>query len=166
MHEDPIDFPLTGFADEVGEQNGEGYSINIPVPYGTDDKTYLKAYNSIAVPAINQYKPQFILVSTGFDTHYADQIGNMLLSSRSYLQIFDSLLNRPSRFCQDKMVTVLEGGYNLRFLGKLACATTARMAEIPYRFKDKHPGAILKTRKRGQKTIQKVKDIQSAYWKL
>ncbi|MCW4035196.1 MAG: histone deacetylase [Candidatus Bathyarchaeota archaeon] len=166
LHEDPIEFPLTGFADEVGEQKGKGYSINIPLPYGTDDKTYLKAFNSIAVPAINQYKPQFILVSTGFDNHYSDPIGNLFLSSRSYIQIFDTVLHLASRYCQDKMAAVLEGGYNLKFLGKLACTTTARMAEIPYSFKDKHPGAILKTRKTGQKTIQNVKNIQSAYWKL
>jgi len=166
LHEDPTEFPLTGFADEVGEDEGLGYTVNIPLPYGTGDRIYLRAFNEIAAPIINQYKPQFILVSTGFDNHYTDPVGNLYLSALSYAKIFDSVLESASKFCQGKLVTVLEGGYSLRFLGKLACAVTAKMAEIPYVIQDKHRGAGPKVRKKGEKTIEQVKKTQSSFWNI
>ena len=166
LHEDPIEFPLTGFAYEVGEGEGLGYTVNIPLHYGTGDRIYLKAFNEIAATIINQYKPQFILVSTGFDTHYTDPIGNLSLSAFSYAKIFDAVLESASKFCQGKLVAVLEGGYSLRFLGKLACAVTAKMAEIPYSIRDKHHGAGVKVRRKGEKTIEQVKEIQSSFWNI
>jgi acetoin utilization deacetylase AcuC-like enzyme len=166
LHEDPIEFPLTGFADEVGEKEGQGYTVNIPLPYGTGDRIYLRAFNEIAAPIISQYKPQFILVSTGFDNHYADPIGNLALSTFSYTKIFDAILESATKFCQGKLVAVLEGGYSMRFLGKMACAVTAKMAEIPYTFRDKHQSASVKVQRKGEKTINRIKKLQSSFWKI
>jgi acetoin utilization deacetylase AcuC-like enzyme len=140
--------------------------VNVPLPYGTDNRIYLRAFNEIAVPIITQYKPQFILVSTGFDTHYTDPVGNLSLSALSYVKIFDAVLESASKFCQGKLAAVLEGGYSLRFLGKLASAVTARMAEISYSIRDKHRGAGIKVRRKGEKTIEQVKKIQSSFWKI
>jgi acetoin utilization deacetylase AcuC-like enzyme len=140
--------------------------VNIPLPYGTGDRIYLRAFNEIAAPIINQYKPQFILVSTGFDSHYTDPIGNIYLSAFTYAKMFDAVLESASKFGQGKLVAVLEGGYSMRFLGKLACAVTAKMAEIPYSIRDKHHGAGVKVRKKGEKTIEQVKEIQSSFWNI
>jgi acetoin utilization deacetylase AcuC-like enzyme len=166
LHEDPSEFPLAGFAEEVGEDEGVGYTVNVPLPYGTDDRIYLRAFNEIVVPIINQYKPQFTLVSTGFDNHYTDPVADLSLSTFSYIKIFDVVLELASKFCQGKLVAVLEGGYSLRFLGKMACAVTARLAEIPYSIRDKHRGADIKVRKKGEKTIEQVKKIQSSFWNI
>ncbi len=166
LHEDPSVFPLTGFAEETGKDEGLGYTVNIPLPFGTNDKIYLKAFNEIAVPIITQYKPQFILVSTGFDNYHTDPVAELSLSAYSYIKIFDSILEIASKFCQGKLVAVLEGGYNLRFLGKLAAAVTARLAEIPYSIKDKRAGAASAIRKKGEKIIQKTKKIQSSFWDI
>jgi acetoin utilization deacetylase AcuC-like enzyme len=166
LHEDPFEFPLTGFVDEVGEKEGLGYTVNIPLPYGTGDKIYLKAFNTIAFPIIKQYQPEFILVSTGFDGHYRDPVGSLSLSSYSYLKIFDILLELSSKFCQEKIVSILEGGYDLKILGKIATATTARLAKIPYIFEDRRTVAIPKTRKKGEKIIDKVREIQSSFWRI
>jgi acetoin utilization deacetylase AcuC-like enzyme len=166
LHEDPIEFPLEGFADEVGEDEGLGYTVNIPLPYGTGDRIYLKAFNEIAAPIINQYKPQFILVSTGFDAHYADPIGNLYVSALSYTKIFDQLLASSAKLCRGKLVAVLEGGYSLRFLGKMACAVTAKMAEIPFSIKDKPHCANHKICRKGEKTINQTKKIQSSFWNI
>lgn len=166
LHEDPIEFPLEGFADEVGEDEGHGYTVNLPLPYGTSDRIYLRAFNEIAVPIISQYRPQFILVSTGFDAHYADPVGNLYLSAFSYAKIFDQLLESATNCCQGKVVAVLEGGYSLRFLGRMACAVTAKMAEIPYALKDKPRCANLKIRRKGEKTLNQIKKIQSPFWNI
>jgi acetoin utilization deacetylase AcuC-like enzyme len=166
LHEDPREFPLKGFSDEVGEDEGQGYTVNISLPYGTDDKIYLRAFNEIAVPIISQYKPQFILVSTGFDNHYTDPVGNLSLSAFSYAKIFDTLLESAAKFCQGKMVAVLEGGYSLRFLGKMACAVTAKMAGIPYSLTDKHVAADVNVRKKGEKKIEKAKKLHESFWNM
>jgi acetoin utilization deacetylase AcuC-like enzyme len=166
LHEDPIVFPLTGFAVETGEDEGLGYTVNVPLPFGTNDAIYLKAFNEVAVPLIMQYKPQFILVSTGFDNHVRDPVAELSLSAFSYVKIFDILIESAAKLCQDRLVAVLEGGYNLRHLGKLAAAVTARMAGIPYTIRDKLQGANLAVRKKGLKTIEKVKKIQSSFWNL
>jgi acetoin utilization deacetylase AcuC-like enzyme len=166
LHEDPIEFPLNGFADEVGKGEGLGYTVNIPLPYGTEDKIYLKAFNKIASPIINQYKPQFILVSTGFDSHYDDPIGNLYLSTNSYNKIFSSMLESASKLCQDRMTAILEGGYSLKFLGKMASSVTAKLADIPYSFMDKSYAATAKIRNKGEKMFQQVWKQQSKFWNL
>jgi len=166
LHEDPIEFPLTGFADETGEDEGQGYTVNVPLPYETGDRIYLKAFKEVAAPIISQYKPQFILVSTGFDNHYADPVGNLSLSTFSYAKIFDSVLGLAAKFCKGRLVAVLEGGYSLRFLGRMACAVTAKMADIPYTIKDKHTAAGVKVRRKGEKTIKHIKRIQSHFWNI
>jgi acetoin utilization deacetylase AcuC-like enzyme len=166
LHEDPVEFPLTGFVDEVGEEEGLGYTVNIPLPFGTNDNIYLRAINEVAVPIINQYKPQFILVSTGFDSYHKDPVGELSLSAHGYIKIFDVVLGLASKFCQNKLVAVLEGGYNLRVLGKIAAAVTARMAGISYSIKDKRRGTTSAVRKQGEKTIEEVKKIQSSFWDM
>ncbi|MEJ2243134.1 MAG: histone deacetylase [Candidatus Bathyarchaeota archaeon] len=166
MHEDPIEFPLTGFADEVGESKGQGYSVNVPLPYGSGDKIYLKAFNEVVAPIINQYKPQFILVSAGFDSHYADPIGNLYVSSRSFIKIFDFILQAASNFCQEKIVSVLEGGYSLPYLGKLACRVTAKMAGIPYVVNDKPYCSEPIVQKKAKFMLNQIKTIQSRFWDL
>ena len=166
LHEDPIEFPLTGFADEVGDANGLGCTVNVPVPYGADDKIYLKAFNEIAAPIIDQYTPQFILVSTGFDNHYADPIGNLYISNLSYTKIFDHVLEFASQYCQGKLAAVLEGGYSLRFLGKMACSVTAQMANFSYTFKDKPHYADPKIKRRAEQMLTQAKKTQSEFWNL
>jgi acetoin utilization deacetylase AcuC-like enzyme len=71
-----------------------------------------------------------------------------------------------SQFCQGKLVAVLEGGYNLRILGKLACAVTAKLAEIPYVIEEKPQGTIPKIRRKGEKMINQIKKTQSTFWKI
>lgn len=166
LHEDPIEFPLTGFADEVGEDEGLGYTVNVPFPYGTDDKIYLKGFNEVVAPIINQYKPQFIIVSIGLDNHYSDPIGNLYLSNLSYNKIFDTILNLAEKYCQGKLVAVLEGGYSLKFIGKMACAITAKMAGLSYSFNDKPQTTEPKIRKKAKKMLTEVKKNQSVFWNL
>lgn len=166
LHQDPTIFPQTGFADEVGKEKGLGYTVNIPFPFHIDDQIYLQAFNQIVVPIVQQYKPEFTLVSVGFDTHYADPIGELSLSTFGILEIFTEILELAARFSMAKLVAVLEGGYSLRFLGRMATAAVAQMAEIPYQIQDKRPRAHSRTRERAEKIIEDVKMKQSLFWNL
>ncbi len=166
LHQDPTEFPGTGFVDEIGKEKGLGYTVNIPLPYGTDDQAYLRAFNHIVVPVIQQYKPQFILVSTGFDAHYTDPVASLSVSSSTYLKIFEKVLNLASQFCMGKTVGVLEGGYSLSYLGKMTAGVVGRMAGIAYTVRDKHPAATPEIRRQAEKTIGEVKRTQSSFWDL
>ncbi len=166
LHQDPRGFPGTGFIDEVGDGDGLGYTVNIPFPFQTDDKAYLKAFNQIAIPIMRQYKPQFILVSTGFDGHYTDPVASLSLSASTYLKIFADVLNLASRFCAGKLVAVLEGGYSLSFIGKIATAVIGKMADVSYLIQDKHPVAVPEVWNQVEKTIVAAKRVHSKFWDL
>jgi len=166
LHQDPVEFPGTGFVDEVGEGKGLGYTVNVPFPFRINDQIYFKAFNQIAVPIIQQYEPQFILVSAGFDNHYTDPVASLSLSTLSYVKIFGKISELASKFCAGKLVAILEGGYSLRFLGRMAVSVIARMAEVPYFIKDRRPLVGLRIRKRAERIIEEVKRGQSSFWDM
>lgn len=166
LHQDPTSFPGTGFADETGKGKGLGYTVNVPFPYQTGDQAYLKVFNHILVPIIQQYKPQFILVSTGFDGHYTDPVASLSLSSSTYLKIFRKVLNLAAKFCARRTVAVLEGGYNLSYLGKMATGIIGRMAGISYTIQEKHPVTAPEIQRQAEKTIEKIKRTQTSFWDL
>jgi acetoin utilization deacetylase AcuC-like enzyme len=166
LHEDPKGFPGTGFEDEIGEGEGLGYTVNVPLPFRVDDRLYYESFDQIAAPIIRQYKPQFMLVSAGFDGHYTDPVGELALSMQGYARVFSKILNLASQLCSGKLVVTLEGGYSLSFLGKMATAAIARMADVPYSVRDTSPVAKVKVRKRTEQVIKSVRSIQSAFWQL
>ena len=166
LHQDPRGFPGTGFIDELGDGDGLGYTVNVPFPYQTGDKAYLEAFNQIVIPIIRQYKPQFIFVSTGLDGYYTDPVASLSLSASTYLKDFEKFLNLASQFCMGKLVAVLEGGYSLNFIGKIATAVIGKMAGVSYLIEDKRPVATLDTWKQVEKTIMMIKRVHSKFWDL
>lgn len=166
LHQDPRSFPGIGFIDEIGEDEGLGYNINIPFPFGTSDQVYLKAMREVVAPVARQYKPQFILVSAGLDGHYADPVANLLLSTSCYKEVYDIMMKLAAEECDGRIVSVLEGGYNLNFLGKIATTIIAKMSMTNYSLKDKIPSINERIRKKGEKIIEEVKKVQSNFWNL
>lgn len=166
LHQDPRGFPGTGFLDEVGKGKGMGYTVNIPFPFQTDDEAYVEALNQIVAPIVRQYKPQFILVSAGFDGHYTDPVASLSLSASAYLEAFANTLSLASQFCMGKLTAVLEGGYSLNFLGRIAAAAIGRMAGVSYVIREKPPVAANGVRKEVEKIMAEVKRVQSSFWNL
>ena len=166
LHEDPREFPGTGFVKEVGKNKGLGYNVNIPFPFRTGDKAYLRAVDDIVIPIISQFAPQFILVSAGYDGHYADPVAKLSISAISYAIIFNKLLKLASRFCEGRFVALLEGGYNLRCLGKLAMLTISKMSGFPYSIESENPPVSAQAEKYAEKVIEDAKKEQSAFWNL
>lgn len=163
LHQDPRGFPGVGFPDEVGKGEGEGFTVNIPFPFRTTDEFYLKAFNEIALPIIEQYSPQFILMSVGFDCHYTDPVASLWLSANIYTYIFEKMYE----ISKGKFVAVLEGGYSLQWIGKIAAATVSIMAGLDYKIKDKVPAvASERVMKRVEEFLREVKKVQSSYWRI
>lgn len=166
LHEDPREFPGTGFVDEIGEGKGVGYNVNIPFPFRVGDKAYLKAVDDVVVPIMRQYVPQFILASVGYDSYYGDPVAKLNLPAITYASIFDKILDLASTFCEGKFVATLEGGYNLKQLGKLVVSTISKMAGFSYSMRDESPSVSLRAEKQAEKIIEEVKKVQSAFWSL
>lgn len=166
IHEDPRAFPGTGYADEIGEGEGMGYTVNVPLPFRSDDEILRLAFREIVVPVSSQYKPQFMLISAGFDGHYTDPVGALSISARGYEETFSKIMALSSELCDGKLVSALEGGYSLNFLGKMVTLAVAKMSNTSYLFKDSTPRSSPSTTKKAEQVMNHVKRIQSSFWQL
>jgi acetoin utilization deacetylase AcuC-like enzyme len=166
LHEDPSEFPGTGFMNETGEGKGMGYTVNIPFPFKTGDPAYWKAIKTIVVPIICQYRPQFIFVSAGFDGYYRDSVGELSLSGYIYPRIFQMMLELAHRFCDGKLVAVLEGGYKFTFLRKIIPTIISQMAGSKIRFLDPRPPINPNIQRRAEIIIEKTRRVQSKFWEV
>jgi len=157
-------YPGTGFVNEIGEGEGEGSKINIPLPPYSGDEIYLRALNQIAIPIATEYHPEIILISAGFDAHHTDPVASMRLSSMGYLEIFEAILSLASKLCSGKLVAVLEGGYSLDTLSKLVPGVIAKMAQVPFKTTDKRLSSTSDTVKLAGQVIKQVKNTLAPYW--
>ncbi len=112
-HQYPF-YPGTGWMDETGTGEGEGTTVNFPMAAGWGDEEYLRAFNEVLVPVARRFRPQLILVSAGFDAHWADQLAMMQVSVKGFAQMVMILKELAAELCQGRLVFTLEGGYNLQ----------------------------------------------------
>jgi acetoin utilization deacetylase AcuC-like enzyme len=110
-HQYPF-YPGTGDWPEIGDGPGRGSIINVPYPRGCGDEAYLVAYRDVCAPALRRFRPQFILVSAGFDAHFADPLAQMMVSVAGFYQIATLLRDLAAELCEGKIVFALEGGYD------------------------------------------------------
>jgi acetoin utilization deacetylase AcuC-like enzyme len=120
-------YPGTGNFDEVGLQDGWGYNINFPLPAGAGDGVFVPVYREIVPAILDQYRPQFILVSAGFDALAGDPLGGLTVSTAGYASAAASLCKAADRCCKGRICFILEGGYSPS--GLQAC-TKAVLAEM------------------------------------
>jgi acetoin utilization deacetylase AcuC-like enzyme len=120
-HQYPF-YPGTGWMDETGTGEGEGTTVNFPMAAGWGDEECLRAFHEVLVPVARIFQPQLILVSAGFDSHWADQLAMMQASITGFAQMAMILKELAVELCQGRLVLTLEGGYNLRVV---ACSTKA-----------------------------------------
>jgi acetoin utilization deacetylase AcuC-like enzyme len=111
-HEYPF-YPGTGAATEAGAGAGAGCTINIPMPHGSGDAEHLRAFEEIVVPALYRFRPQFMLVSAGFDAHHADDIAMQQLSVDGYGALTSIVKRVADELCGGRVVMAQEGGYHL-----------------------------------------------------
>lgn len=115
LHQYPF-YPGTGSSDEKGMGKGYGFTLNFPMPAGSDDEDYLKVFGEEIVPALEKFQPEFIIISAGFDAHRDDPLAGMNLTEEAFHKM-TKLTNEVARkFSNSKILSVLEGGYNLKAL--------------------------------------------------
>jgi len=119
-------YPGTGHWSEAGEGAGRGAIINVPLPAGAGDAAALEAYREVCAPAVRRFRPQFLLVSAGFDAHFADPLAQLLFSCRGYHEMATLLRELADELCEGRITYALEGGYDLEAISwsVRACADT------------------------------------------
>ena len=111
LHQYPF-YPGTGARDERGIGEGEGFTLNVPLPVGTGEARYLQAFTEELIPTLENFKPDLLIISAGFDAHKDDPLGGMKLTEDSFAKM--TMLVKDIA----PVVSVLEGGYNLDALAR------------------------------------------------
>lgn len=111
-HQFPF-YPGTGRAQERGEGKGTGYTFNVPLPAGMGDQEYLDVFNRVLRPALQAYRPDAVIISAGFDAHQDDPLAGMNVSTPGYVALSRIVKDIAGEFAQGRILSCLEGGYNL-----------------------------------------------------
>ncbi len=126
LHQWPL-YPGTGAASECGFGAGTGTTLNCPMDPGTGDADWLRALERTILPALEAFRPEFVLVSAGFDAHRRDPLAGIQLSEQGFRGLSRGILELAARTAGGKLVSVLEGGYDLE---ALAASVEAHVGEL------------------------------------
>lgn len=111
-------YPGTGKAEEVGSGPGTGYTLNVPIAPGAGDKEYLQIFRDLLFPAAIKFQPDFIFISAGFDTNVDDPLANMAMTDTGFADLTRVVCEIADLSAHGRIVSVLEGGYQLNALAK------------------------------------------------
>lgn len=112
LHQDNCFPPGRGAASERGTGAGAGYNLNVPLPPGSGGGAYLYAFERLVIPALDDFKPDFIIVASGFDAMGQDPLGRNMLYGAIYKQMTEQLMAAAGRHAQGRLMMTHEGGYN------------------------------------------------------
>lgn len=111
VHQHPL-FPGTGRPNEIGKGEGEGYTLNVELPKESGNNEVIEAFNLQLRPAMDKFKPEFVLVSAGFDAHKGDPLGQLNYTDSGYGAVAEILQDISQKYANGKILYMLEGGYN------------------------------------------------------
>jgi len=168
LHQDPRTiYPGTGFVWQIGEGAGEGYNVNVPLPPGTSDSTYLYALNEIFVPLAEEFKPEIVIANGGSDPHFADMLGDLSLTVKGFFDISRVIRATADRVCGGKLVLMPGSGYNPKVLPLCWYALVAGVVGLkeinvkdPYNPPQEPPFC----RKKVESTIDELKSLLKKKW--
>ena len=109
-------YPGTGGSTERGRASGEGFTINVPMEAGNGDDEYRAIFSNVLLPAAEAFKPQFVIISAGFDAHREDPLASMGLTEAGYSELTGLVAGIANRYAHGRLLSALEGGYNLTAL--------------------------------------------------
>lgn len=128
VHQWPF-YPGTGAARERGVGEGEGTTLNVPLPRASGGREYRRAFEDQLVPAADDFRPDFVLISAGFDAHEDDPLGEMRLTADDFAELTRIVKSLADKHCGGRLVSVLEGGYSLEGLADSVAAHLRVLAQ-------------------------------------
>jgi len=129
-HQYPF-YPGTGARNERGRGRGEGFTLNVPLPAGTGDAEYLRVFREVLRPAIESFAPDLILISAGFDAHRDDPLASMEVTEKGFSGMTRIVRDAAEEHCGGRVVSVLEGGYDLNALARSVEAHLRELGASP-----------------------------------
>ena len=157
-HEYPH-YPGTGWLDEVGTGDGEGYNINVPLPAGTDDAGFIAAFQEILIPAALEFAPDIVLVSAGQDAGTNDGLARMRMTTAGFGALASIVMSIADETCDGKTAAVLEGGYGIDILADaVSSILKAFTGEKIVRDEQSVLDSVVRER------LDEIKKIQGKYW--
>ena len=160
-HQFPF-YPGTGDATQVGRGKGLGFTLNVPLEAGCTDADYVAVWRALVTPVLEQFGPDLIIVSAGFDAHERDPLAGMRMTARGYAALTADLCRVSDRLCRGRLVLVTEGGYDLSALTECLELTVAVVAgEKPALPPINDPPS-----RRATDAIAKVRAAHAPYWRL
>ena len=154
-------YPGTGSIQEVGAGEGLGYTVNAPLPAEFGDAEYLRLFDEMLIPIGRAFKPEFILVSAGFDCHWRDPLGEMQVTESGFQQMMRRIKRLAAECCDGKIVASLEGGYNLEAIANSGAAVIDELGREP----DEHLETVA-SGDRVMPVIERMRKGVGQYWNL
>jgi len=161
-HQSPL-YPGTGMIDEIGEGDGKGYNVNVPLNPGTTGTSFLYILNELFIPLTKEFKPDIICVSAGYDAYFNDPLANLRFTIKTYADATRLVKDIAEKVCDGRIVIVLEGGYNLDALSQGVLATISTLASLNS-IKELYPPPEQKITGAVKENISHLKKILSDYW--
>ena len=121
IHQFPL-YPGTGRREDTGKGTGKGFTCNIPLRAGSGDDEYKQVFNREFHHTVKTFQPDLIMISAGFDAHRDDPLAQMNVSTEGFAELTRTVKDAASRCCGGRLVSVLEGGYDLKALADSVCA--------------------------------------------
>jgi len=168
IHQDPLTlYPGTGFPEQVGRGEGQGYTVNIPLPPFTSDKDYLLALNEIVIPIVNEYQPEVIVMAGLNGGHFTVKINQFIQTLKGLWEIVNIFSKLSDNLCDGKLLHI--GGFSvdsrllpLGFLATIAGALDVKVdLPEPYKMPSNFPDVTSEV----VDAIQRVKKVHKRYWK-
>jgi acetoin utilization deacetylase AcuC-like enzyme len=161
-------YPGSGGLAEVGTGEGEGFTVNVPLAGGQDDRAFAGIVKEIIVPVTRDYNPDFIIISAGFDTYYGDPLGTMAVTEQGFASMTKQFVDLAADICGGRLLVALEGGYNLQGLRDGVLAVLGELCgnqECPGKVDEETLQAIIDSDPQVP-VIDQVRDIAKRYWSL
>ena len=130
LHQDNLYPPESGGLSETGEGAGKGFNLNIPLPPGCGDGAYVAAFEKVVIPALYKFKPELIVVPSGFDASGVDPLGRMMVSSKGYRTMTRMLMKAADDICGGRLVMSHEGGYSAMYVPYCGLAVMEELSGI------------------------------------
>jgi len=121
-------YPGSGSISEKGEKEGQGFTVNVPLPGGQGDEDFGGIYRELLQPIVSDFKPQLIMLSAGYDIYFQDPLGAMDVTPEGFASLASLIMALAHSSCQGKVVVTLEGGYHLKGLRDSVKATLKELA--------------------------------------
>jgi acetoin utilization deacetylase AcuC-like enzyme len=130
LHQDGCFPPGSGPVEENGEGKGAGANINVPLPRGGGRGAYVAAFERVVVPALDRFKPDFLIIASGLDANAMDPLARMQMHSDGYRELTDTMLGVAARNCGGRLVVEHEGGYSSAYVPFCGVAIVEQLSGI------------------------------------